>query len=152
RSHFLEGRGTGHLVLVALLFAAMLGVGVLAERGFQRAVRSIRHSFDDGTGTGLVAEATRCVFRLVFDLLDLVAFTAGALIFFFGLSRGPAPGRRLALPSRAAVLLVGVAAVVPPLLPPPEPPARRLLSFGDAAARRLHAAVVVLAALYAFGI
>src|SRR5262249_4427261 len=151
RDRFLEGRGAGHGLLVAVLFAVMLGVGGLAERGFQLAVHRIRRSLDGGAGAGLAAQAIRLVVRLAFDLLGLVAFAAGGLALFFALYQGHEPSRRLVLTYLAAVLVVRVIALISRTLLAPAAPTQRLVPFGDAAAGRLHHAVIALAAFYAFG-
>src|SRR5262249_55207087 len=151
RDRFLEGRGFGHVVLVAVLFGVMLGVGTLAEHGFQRAVRGIRRSLDGGPGVGLAAQATHLVVRLALGLLALVAFAAAALAFFFALYQGHEPTRHAVLTYLAAVLIVRLAALVSRLLLAPAAPAQRLLPFSDETAQRLHRAVVALAAFYAFG-
>ncbi len=151
RGRFLEGRGAGHLLLVAVLLAAMLGAGVLVERLLRWVTGAARRAADDIAGDGLGAATGRLVFRLALDLLALVAFAAGALAFFFAVYQGHAPTRRLVLTYLAAVVLVRLVALLSRLLLAPAAPARRLLPFGDTAARRLHAGVVQLAALYAFG-
>jgi small-conductance mechanosensitive channel len=151
RARFLEGRGTGHLALMALGFVVMLAAGFLAERFFGVAVRGLRRSLEaDGTG-GLGARVGRLALRLVLDLLDVVVFTGGAVLFFFALYQGHQPTRRLFLAYLVALVLTRLVAVASKLLLAPAAPARRLLPFDDASARRLHVGVVRWVAVYAFG-
>ncbi len=65
RARFLEGRGPGQLLLVALVFAVMLAAGVLVERLVERGLRGVRRSLVDGPGEGLAGQAGRLVVRLV---------------------------------------------------------------------------------------
>jgi small-conductance mechanosensitive channel len=151
RARFLEGRGTGHLALVAFAFVVMLGAGFVAEQLFGRVVRGLRRSLDAGETGGLGARLGRLVLRLVLDLLDVVVFTAGALLLFFALYQGHQPSRRLVLAYLVAVVLTRLVAVLSRLLLAPGAPEKRLLPFDDAGARRLHVGVVRFAAVYAFG-
>jgi small-conductance mechanosensitive channel len=151
RARFLEGRGPGHLALVALGFLVMLAAGFLAERLFARAVRGLRRSLETSETGGLGARLGRLVLRLVLDLLDVVVFTAGALLLFFAVYQGHQPSRRAILAYLVALVLTRLVAVVSRLLLAPGAPERRLLPFGDAAARLLHGGVVRWAAVYAFG-
>lgn len=152
RGRFLEGRGLGHLLLLAVAFVAMLGAGALAERLVRSATAGIRRSLDEVAEEGLTAQAGRLVLRLAVDLLGLLAFTVGALALFLAVYQGHQPSRRLILTYFAAVVLVRLVALSSRILLAPTTPTRRLLPFGDAAARRLHGGVVRLAALYAFGV
>jgi small-conductance mechanosensitive channel len=151
RTRFLEGRGTGHLAVIALGFVAMFAAGFLAERLFGVAVRGLRRSLEAGESGGLGARLGRLALRLVLDLLDVAVFTAGALLLFFAFYQGHQPSRRVVLAYLVALVLTRLVAVLSKLLLAPAAPARRLLPFGDAAARRLHVGVVRWMAVYAFG-
>jgi small-conductance mechanosensitive channel len=150
RARFLEGRGPGHLALMALAFVVMLGAGFLAERLFGVAVRGLRRSLEATETGGLGARLGRLALRLVLDLLDVVVFTVGAVLLFFALYQGHEPSRRLLLAYLVAVVLTRLAAALSGLLLAPGAPERRLLPFGDGSARRLHAGIVRWVAVYAF--
>jgi small-conductance mechanosensitive channel len=152
RTRFLEDRGTGHLLLVVLALAFVVGAGALAEWLLGRLLRPVRTALEAGSADGVGAQAVRLVLRLALRLLGLLAFVAGAAALFFALYQGHQPTRWLVLTVLEAIVLTRLAAAVSDLLLAPTAPALRLLPFDDAAAARLHRGVVRFVALYTGGL
>ena len=150
RGRFLEGRGPGHFLLVAVLFALMLMVGFLVERLFGWGTRRLRQSIP-AQRNGFAGQVSRFVLELVLELVTLVGFVVGCLGFFFGLYQGHVPTRQLVFTYLTAVVIVRLVALLSRSVLAPGSPEHRLLPLG-AAASRLHWGLLWLAAIYAFGI
>jgi small-conductance mechanosensitive channel/phosphatidylglycerophosphate synthase len=144
----IEGRGPGHLAVIAVGLVVMFAAGLGAERLFRHLIRSVQRALEEGPADGLVAQGGRLVLRLALELVALSVFVAGALSVFFAVYQGHAPTRKLVLAAVTAVVLVRMVALVSRLVLAPGAPALRLLPFEDDAAWTLHRGLVRLGVLY----
>jgi moderate conductance mechanosensitive channel len=147
---FSEGRGSYHLLLVAVLFAGMLVLGWVAERVVRWLLGDVRSRLDRGEGGGLEVDAGSLVIRAVLELLFLAVFAFTAFAAFLAVYQGHGPSRELIVSALLAAIQVRLAIQITRFLLAPHAPAERLLPFDDATARVLYRGVVSLAWLYGF--
>ena len=90
-----EGRGSDHMLLVAVLLVTMLALAWGAERLFLRLVRDARARLEEGSAPTVFGQAGNLLLRLALDMLALVVFAGTAVVIFFALYQGHEPTRRL---------------------------------------------------------
>ena len=143
---FSEGRASNHLLLVAVLFAAMIAVAWLAERLVGWLLAGVRARMERGPDGGN-GSAT---IRVLLDVLLLGVFIITAVGVFLAVYQGHEPSRELVVRALLAVIQARLLVFIARWLLAPRDPARRLLPFDDAGAHALYQGLVVMACLYAF--
>jgi small-conductance mechanosensitive channel len=145
---FSEGRERHHLLLVAALFAVMLGLAWLVERLTAWLLSGVVARLDRGSVEPGEASGSPLI-RLVLDLLLLVVFVITAVAIFVALYQGHEPSRVLILEALLTITLARLAILIARWLLAPHAAAARFLPFDDATARVLYRGVVGLAWLWA---
>ncbi|HWC04342.1 MAG TPA: mechanosensitive ion channel domain-containing protein [Methylomirabilota bacterium] len=140
---FSEGRPSYQLLLVAVLFAVLLGLGWLVER----LVGWLLGGVYDRLGRA-GAEGSSLVVRTVLDLLLLAVFVVTIFAGFLALYQGHEPTRELVVSALLATVQVRLAILVARVLLAPRAPVQRLLPLDDATASAIYRSVVSLAWLY----
>lgn len=154
-TRFSEGRGPYHLLLVAVLLGATLGLAWGAERLFIWLVRGARARLEENAPPAVFAQAGRLLVRLALDLLALLVFAGTVVVVFIVLYQGHEPTRWLVTAVLATTVFIKLASRLSRFLLAPAAPALRLVAFDDTAARRLHTGVMgfaTLAAVTIFGL
>ena len=149
-TRFSEGRSPYHLLLVAVLFVVLLGLGWIAERLVGRLLAPVRGRLDRSPGDGPRVDASSLVIGVVLDLLLLAVFAATVFAGFLALYEGHEATRELIVSALLAIIQVRLAILIARVLLAPHAPPQRLLPFDDAAARVLYRGMVTLACLYGF--
>jgi small-conductance mechanosensitive channel len=137
-----EGRGPSHLLLVAVLLGALLGLAWGAERLFLWLIRDARARLEETAAPTVVAQAGRLLVRLALALVALLVFAGTVVVVFVVLYQGHEPTRRLVTAVLATTVFIKLASRLSHFLLAPAAPALRLVPFDDVAARRLHTGVL----------
>ncbi len=143
--------GLPGLVKLAIALAAMLAIGWLAQRGYDRALRNYRKRLVPPAAETFTARSFRLGIGLALDLAGIAVFALSALAAFLALWHGHELRRIAVLELLIAVVVVRVTWLLARFLLSSRNGATRLLPFADAPARTLRRFAVLLAAFWGFG-
>ena len=122
-ARFSEGRSPYHLLLVAVLFVVLLGLGWIAERLVGRLLAPVRGRLDRSPGDGPGVDASSLVIGVVLDLLLLAVFAATVFAGFLALYEGHEATRELIVSALLAIIQVRLAILIARVLLAPHAPA-----------------------------
>ncbi|NIA67235.1 mechanosensitive ion channel [Pelagibius litoralis] len=136
---------------IALGFAAMMGVGWLAERLLRRAMAGLFRRIVEAQPSSTIARLGGLLLRLVLEFVLLGVFIGGALAVYFLVTQGNEVTRTAVMTYVAAVVVVRSYAIFSRFLLAPYLPSLRLLHMDDRDARYLHRQNLILASIAGFG-
>jgi len=144
-----EPDGLPRLLLIAAMLAASLAVGWIAERLYDRSLRSYRDRLRQAPAMSYSANAVRLATQLALEAVGIVVYGVAAVGLLLALWHDHFLQRRTMFVIVVAVLAVRFVALLGRFLLAPRAANERLLPFADAPARALQRFVVALAAVFA---
>ena len=150
-SKLFEGRTATQIALTVIGVAAVFGIGVLAERLFLHFTANQRSKIPAARVERFTTCLGHLLQRLVWQVVALIVFTAGALVAFFALYQGQVPTRVAVMTYLSAIVIARLMSVISRFLLAPSAPSLRLIPLSDGDAHSLHRWIMAVVYVGAFG-